>query len=64
MNDLALELARQARALRLDARQSSAPDSEALQAFAMSVLAELAARGLVAGDEEIGCYAAPRFQGH
>ncbi|ACO47086.1 hypothetical protein DEDE109153_05695 [Deinococcus deserti] len=64
MDELALELAREARRLRLDARQCQEADPEALQAFAQLVLTELAARGLVAGDDEIGCYAAPRSGRH
>ncbi|MFC4639189.1 hypothetical protein [Deinococcus hohokamensis] len=64
MDDLPLELARQARALRLSARNLDEADPQALYAFAREVLLALAARGLVAGEETVDCYAAPRFPGH
>lgn len=65
VNDpLALSLARQARALGLNALNVEEADPETLRAFARAALQELAARGLVAGEEEVGCWAAPRPAGH
>lgn len=61
---LVLHLARQARALGLDARKVEDADPETLRAFAQAVLSELAALGLVAGEEEVGCWARPRPTGH
>ncbi|MFC4426222.1 hypothetical protein [Deinococcus navajonensis] len=64
MDDFALEVAREARALRLNALNLENADPQKLQTFARQVLEGLAARGLVAGEEQIGCHAAPRWSGH
>lgn len=61
---LARFLADEARALNLDARNGPAADVEQIRAFAQTVLQELAARGLVRGEEEPGCWAMPRPTGH
>lgn len=61
---LALYLARQARTLGLDAQNVEDADPETLRTFAQAALSELAALGLVAGEEEVGCWAAPRPTGH
>ncbi|GMA17371.1 hypothetical protein E5F05_07475 [Deinococcus metallilatus] len=63
-DDLALYLARQARSLGLDALTLEEADPETLRAFAGAVLTELAALGLVPGEAEVGCWAAPRPAGH
>jgi len=64
MDDLPLDLARQARALGLSALNLNDAEPQVLETFARQVLWALAARGLVAGDEEIGCYAAPQSAGN
>lgn len=61
---LAAHLARQARALALDGLSVEDADAETLRDFARTVLAELAALGLVVGEEDPGCWAGPRPTGH
>ncbi|WP_102125896.1 hypothetical protein [Deinococcus planocerae] len=63
-DDLAAHLARQARALGLDARNVEHAGPETLRDFARGVLTELAALGLVAGEQAPECWAAPRPTGH
>ena len=58
MSDLEYWLAAQARALKLNASTLELADPEVLRAFCQQVLGELAARGMLAGVEEIGCYVA------
>ena len=60
MSDLEHWLAAQARALKLNASTLELADPEVLRAFCQQVLNELAARGVLAGVEDIGCYAAAR----
>lgn len=63
VDELALQLAREARRLNLSAGATHAP--EALAAFAELVLTELAARGLIADEcPEIACWAALRPPGN
>lgn len=57
-------LATQARALGLDAAGVEDASPDVLREFCTRVLAELAARGVLAGAEEVGCYAAPRAGGN
>ncbi len=65
MDDLlARHLAHQARTLSLDALSVEEADPETLRAFSRAVLLELAAFGLVPGEEEVGCWAGPREAGH
>ncbi|MDL2344918.1 hypothetical protein QOL99_12260 [Deinococcus sp. MIMF12] len=59
-DSLALWLARQARRLGLDTARSQEADTEALQSFAVAVLEELAARGLVSAEPELDCWSRPR----
>ncbi|WP_216328153.1 hypothetical protein [Deinococcus aestuarii] len=63
-DDLAAHLARRARRLALDARNVEDADPETLRAFAREVLADLAALGLLRGEEAVGCWAGPRPGGH
>ena len=51
-------LAQRARDLQLDALTVESADAELVRAYCREVLGELAARGRVAGRQEIGCYAA------
>ncbi|WP_425145489.1 hypothetical protein [Deinococcus sp.] len=51
-------LAQRARALGLDAENVEQADALLLRAYCREVLGELAARGRLAGRQEIGCYAA------
>ena len=60
MTDLESWLAAQARALGLDAVNIEYAEPEILRAYSRVVLGELAARGLLAGPEVVGCYAAAR----
>ncbi len=64
MDDLAHTLAREARRLNLTALNLDTADPDALHALACVVLTELAARGLLPGEEEVGCYAAQRSGAH
>nr|WP_246363416.1 hypothetical protein [Deinococcus budaensis] len=61
---MARYLARQAQALGLDLRTLDCAGPEALRAFAEASLQELSARGLLSGEEAVGCWSAPRFSGH
>ncbi|WP_019587375.1 hypothetical protein [Deinococcus apachensis] len=63
-DSLALHLAHKARNLALDALNVENADPETLRDFARTALLELAALGLVCGEEELGCWAAPRVPGH
>ncbi|BDP40546.1 hypothetical protein DAETH_05150 [Deinococcus aetherius] len=63
-DDLAAHLARRARALDLDALNVEEAEPQTLRDFAREVLAELAALGLIRGQEEAGCWAGPRPTGH
>ncbi|WP_407570088.1 hypothetical protein [Deinococcus altitudinis] len=60
MTDLEGWLARRARELGLNALNVESAGSEVLRAYCAAVLDELAARGLLPGEEQIGCYAAAR----
>ena len=60
VTDLEDWLAAQARALGLDAANMEYADPEVLRDFCRAVLAELAARGLLAAPEAVGCYAVRR----
>ena len=60
MEQLARHLAAEARRLGLSVNDLEHVQPEAPQAFARSVLEELAALGLIQGREEVGCWAAPR----
>ncbi|WP_034385664.1 hypothetical protein [Deinococcus sp. YIM 77859] len=65
MNEtFARSLAQQARNLGLDALTVEEADAESLRIFARAVLVELAALGLVPGEESLGCWARPRAKGH
>lgn len=64
MDELAQHLARRAKALGLSSADVQDTDPEQLCAFAEVVLEELAARGYLAGQEEIDCWAAPRSSGN
>lgn len=64
MDDLAHALAREARRLNLTALDLDTADPDALHTLAHVVLTELAARGLLPGEEEVGCHAAPRSGAH
>ena len=64
MDDLAPTLAREARRLHLTALDLDTADPDALNALARLLLTELAARGLLPGEDEVGCYAAPRSGAH
>ncbi|WP_226342535.1 hypothetical protein [Deinococcus sp. AJ005] len=64
MNDLAVYLAAEARRLGLESDAPEHAPPEAVQTFAQLVLHELAALGLIQGNEELGCWAAPRPGGH
>ncbi|MPY66283.1 hypothetical protein F8S09_06170 [Deinococcus sp. SDU3-2] len=57
---LAFWLARRARQLGLERAALEQADAEALQSFALVVLEELAARGLMPGGSEVGCWSRPR----
>lgn len=63
-DQLAQYLARQARSLRLDLQTLADADPEQVRAFARAALRELAALGLLPGEEpgeeEVGCWAAAR----
>ena len=61
---LARFLAQQARALDPGPLTLETSDPEILRAFLGTVLEELHARGLLAGDETVGCWSAPRVTGH
>lgn len=61
---LAHFLARRARALHLDPATLTTTDPETLRAFAQTVLTELAARGLLPAEAEVGCWSAPRVGGN
>lgn len=61
---LAAWLAGEARRLGLDATDPDGADEGRVRAFCAAVLRELAARGLVPGEPEIGCHARPRATGH
>lgn len=63
-DDLAAHLARRARTLGLDALNVTEADPDTLRAFARAVLAELAALGLVPGEEDVGCWARRRAAGN
>lgn len=60
MDDLAEFLALEARKLNLDALNVAEANPDSLRTFAQSVLEELAARGLVKGEAEVGCWASLR----
>jgi hypothetical protein len=60
VSDLEHLLAAQARELGLNAVSVEEAGAELLREFCAQVLTELAARGVLAGSEEIGCYAAAR----
>lgn len=64
MNDLAVDLAREARRLGLESSDLQDASPEAVRAFAQAVLTHLAALGLLQGETEVGCWAAPRSAGH
>ncbi|CAM4267492.1 hypothetical protein [Deinococcus marmoris] len=64
MESLAHHLAQQARRLGLESSDLQDAHPEVVQAFAQAVLIELAALGLIRGSAEIGCWAAPRPNGH
>lgn len=64
MPDFAHHLAHEARRLGLETDALEDVPPEALHTFAQVVLDELAARGLLQGREEVGCWAAPRMPGH
>ncbi|OLV19022.1 hypothetical protein [Deinococcus marmoris] len=64
MNDLAVYLAAEARRLGLESGALEHAPPEAVQTFAQRVLHELAALGLIRGNEELGCWATPRPGGH
>ena len=57
-------LARHARALNLDRRSLPEADEARVREFCEIVLTELAARGLIEGELEVGCYALPRQDGN
>ena len=61
---MAYELAVEARKLKLSALNVADCPEEVVRAFAQIVLDELAARGLLAGAVDLGCWAGPRPQGH
>lgn len=61
---LALYVARRARELGLNLPDLEEANLETLRAFVRAVLIELAALGLVPGEEEIGCWSAPRSGHH
>lgn len=61
---LARLLALEARKLNLNALSLSASPEDVVRAFAEVVLEELAARGLLEGETEVGCWARPRLQGN
>jgi hypothetical protein len=60
VSDLEHWLAAQAGELGLNAVSVEKAGAELLREFCALVLTELAARGVLAGSEEIGCYAAAR----
>lgn len=62
MTDLERWLAAEARTFGLDALNVEQADPEVLRGYCRQVLGELAARGLLAGPEPLGCHAAPREQ--
>lgn len=64
MDELAQPLAAAARRLGLSALNVQQADDETVREFAALVLEELAARGLVEGEEEVGCWAQERFGGN
>lgn len=64
MTDLEGWLAAQAHTLGLDAATVEEADAELLRDYCRLVLTELAARGLLTGDEPVGCYAAARSAGN
>lgn len=61
---LARFLADNARALNLDALNVEAAEPEQLRDFTRIVMQELAARGLLRGEERLECWALPRPVGH
>ncbi|MEF2276843.1 hypothetical protein V3W47_00940 [Deinococcus sp. YIM 134068] len=63
-DDLATHLAQQARLLGLDALNAAEAKPDTVRAFAQAVLDELAALGLVAGEEDVGCWAQRRVTGN
>ncbi|WP_415787120.1 hypothetical protein [Deinococcus saxicola] len=64
MNDLAVCLAAEARRLGLESGALEHAHPDAVQTFAQRVLHGLAALGLIKGNVELGCWAAPRPGGH
>ena len=64
MDELAQELALEARKLKLNALNLSATPEDVVRGFAEVVLEELAARGLLESKTEVGCWARPRPQGN
>ncbi|AWN22339.1 hypothetical protein DKM44_03055 [Deinococcus irradiatisoli] len=63
-SDLEHYLADEARALGLSPLTLGVASPDTLHAYCAAVLRELAARGLLEGETELGCYARPRFSGH
>ena len=61
---LARYLAQRAQALELDLQTVEGADSERLRAFALVVLQELAALGLLPAEREVDCWAVPRSELH
>ncbi|UWX64582.1 hypothetical protein [Deinococcus rubellus] len=64
MSDLELYLAEQARRLGLSPLTLGAASAETLHTYCAAVLHELAARGLLEGESEIGCHTAARATGN
>ncbi len=64
VSDLEVYLAEQARRLGLSPLTLGAASPETLHTYCAAVLRELAARGLLEGESEIGCYAAARASGN
>ena len=60
MSELEGWLAARARELGLNALNVEDAEPEVLRAYCAAVLAELAARGLVPGPEQVGCHAGAR----
>ncbi|MFC3862225.1 hypothetical protein ACFOPQ_15785 [Deinococcus antarcticus] len=64
MDDLARDLAAEARKLHLNAANLADCPETAVRAFAQAVLDELAVRSLLEGPSQVGCWAAPRTTGN
>ncbi len=64
VSDLEVYLAEQARRLNLTPLTLGTASPETLHTYCAAVLHELAARGLLEGEREIGCYAAARASGN